>query len=112
MVAGQRGESNADEQLGTYASNLQVLVIISLYSDRLLVIPAFFQAWARLRMAAVKEFVDAAAAGLADPDRLVSCGMAQPGDVDALCAAAGVSSPHLVLIILTQSSPHRHLILT
>ena len=57
-------------------------------------------------MAAVKEFVDAAAAGLTDPDRLVSCGMAQPGDVAALCAAAGVSYHS----ILAASSPNHHLI--
>jgi spore coat protein CotH len=48
----------------------------------------FFQAWTRLRLAAVKQVVSEAMAELTPPQvQLTACGMAQPGEVGDLCSA-------------------------
>ena len=48
---------------------------------------AFFQAWTRLRLAAVKTVVEAAMVEISPPQvQLTACGMAQPGEVGALCS--------------------------
>jgi hypothetical protein len=51
----------------------------------------FIEAWARLRIAAVKEVVDRVVEEHGgDQGELVSCGTAQPGEVGALCERAGI----------------------